>query len=132
VSLFRYDGLRPIAGGPFDRFERTGLGFTYGQWTRFSNEIVIINGRDSNCSTPANIGCISSGGFEQLRYAFNRRLYAEARYEGTADSIGTFTRDGVVLLGYGPTENSRVTIEDVIRRSPLTTNVINLQFTIGY
>jgi hypothetical protein len=132
LSLFRYDGLRPIDGGPFDRFERTGFGFTYGQWTRFSNEIVVINGRDSNCSPPANVDCTSSGGFEQLRYAFNRRLYAEARYEGTADSTGTFTRDGVVLLGYGPTENSRVTIEDVIRHSPLTTNVINFQFTIAY
>ena len=103
LSVFRYDGLRPVAGGPFDRFERTGFGFTYGQWTRFSSETVLVDGWDSNCATPPLIGCTSSGGFEQLRYAFNRRLFAEVRYEGTNDPTGGFTRDGVILLrGTGP------------------------------
>ncbi len=57
LSIFRYDGLRPIAGEPFDRFERTGFGLTYGQWTRFSSETVLINGWDSNCATPRLVGC---------------------------------------------------------------------------
>ncbi|HEV3155059.1 MAG TPA: hypothetical protein VGZ02_14720 [Candidatus Baltobacteraceae bacterium] len=131
VSLFRYDGLRPVAGGPNDRFQRTGYGLTYGQWTRFSSETVLLNGWDSNCATPGYAGCSSSGGFEQLRYAFNRRLYALTRYEGTNSPTGGFTRDGVVLLGYGPSENSRVTVEDVIARAPQT-HTINLQFSIGY
>jgi hypothetical protein len=52
LSAFRYDGLRPTALGPFDRFERSGFGFTYGQWTRFSSEAVLIDGSDSNCVTP--------------------------------------------------------------------------------
>lgn len=132
LSVFRYDGLRPIAGGSGDRFERTGFGLTYGQWMRFSSETVLLNGWDSNCAAPGLNGCTSSGGFEQLRYAFNRRLFAEARYEGTNDPTGGFTRDGVLMLGYGPTENSRITIEDVIERAPQTTNTMNLQFTIGY
>lgn len=132
LSAFRYDGLRPVAGEPYDRFTRIGLGFTYGQWTRFSSELVLIQGWDSNCATPGLTGCKSSGGFEQLRYAFNRKLFAEARYEGTNDPTNGFTRDGVVLLGYGPTENTRLTIEDVIAHSPQTTNTMNLQFTVSY
>ncbi len=132
LSAFRYDGLRPVAGGPFDRFERTGFGFTYGQWTRFSSETVLVNGWDSNCATPRLTGCTSSGGFEQLRYAFNRRLFAEARYEGTNDPTGGFTRDGVILMGYGPTENTRITIEDVIGHVPQTMNTMNAQFSVAY
>ncbi len=132
LTVFRYDGLRPVAGGPDDRFRRTGYAFTYGQWTRFSSEAVLIQGNDSNCGRPLFGGCVSSGGFEQLRYAFNRRLFAEARYEGTDDPTNGFTRDGVTLLGYGPTENSRVTIEDVISESPRTSNTMNLQATIAY
>ena len=132
LTAFHYDGLRPIASEPFDRFERTGFGFTYGQWTRFSSETVYINGWDSNCATPGLTGCTSSGGFEQLRYAFNRRLFAEARYEGTDDPAGGFSRDGVLLLGYGPAENMRVTAEDVISHGPQTSNTMNLQFTVAY
>lgn len=132
LSAFRYDGLRPIAGQPYDRFERTGFGFTYGQWSRFSSEAVFITGWDSNCATPPLAGCRSSGGFEQLRYAFDRRLFAEARYEGTYDPITGFARDGVVLLGYGATENSRITIEDVISHIPETSHTMNAQFTIAY
>ena len=132
LTTWRYDGSRPIGGGPDDRFYRIGYGFTYGQWTRFSSEAVYITGWDSNCATPGLAGCASSGGFEQLRYAFNRKLYAEARYEGTFDPTGGFARDGVLLLGYAPTENSRVTIEDVIAHVPQTTNTMNIQFTVAH
>lgn len=132
LSLFRYDGLRPIAQEPYDRFERTGFGFTYGQWTRFSSETVLVSGWDSNCGPPRLVGCASSGGFEQLRYMFDRRLFAEARYEGTNDPTGGFTRDGVLLMGYGPTENTRVTVEDVISHVPATSNAMNAQFSVAY
>ena len=53
LSVLNYDGLRPTPFGPFDRFNRTLFGFTYGQWTRFSNEAVLIEGNDSNCGTDA-------------------------------------------------------------------------------
>jgi hypothetical protein len=141
LSFFRYSGSHALGAGLLDRFTRTGYGITYGQWTRFSSEAVLINGWDSNCGLPLSpfdrlrvtgVGCASSGGFEQIRYAFDRRLFAEARYEGTQDSGGTFTRDGVVLFGYGPSENARVTVEDVIAHSPATSNTMNAQFTIAY
>jgi hypothetical protein len=135
LSALRYDGLRPVPFGPFDRFTRDVFGFTYGQWTRFSSEAVLIEGTDSNCATlpsAAARGCVSSGGFEQLRYALNRRLFLEARYEGTDDSTTGFTRDGVVLAGYGPSENTRLTVEDVISHQPQTNNTMNAQFSIAY
>jgi hypothetical protein len=132
LSFFRFGATQAIGSGLSDRFTRTGYGITYGQWTRFSSEAVLVKGWDSNCGIPGMTGCASSGGFEQIRYAFDRRLFAEARYEGTSDSGGAFTRDGVVLLGYGPTENSRITIEDVISHSPHTSNTMNAQFTIAF
>ena len=132
LSAFRYDGLRPTSVGPYDRFDRYGFGFSYGQWTRFSSETVLISGTDSNCVTPQIGSCVSSGGFEQLRYALSRRLFAEARYEGTSGGNDGFTRDGVLLLGYGPTENSRITIENVMSNQALQRNTMNAQFTIGY
>ena len=145
LSFFRYGGSQPIGTTSLDHFTRTGYGVTYGQWMRFSSEAVLVQGWDSNCGIPpfpstplragsltAGTGCASSGGFEQIRYAFGRRLFAEARYEGTNDPTNGFTRDGVVLLGYGPTENSRVTIENVIAHSPRTSNTMNAQFTIAY
>jgi hypothetical protein len=135
LSAFRYDGLRPIPGAPYapdDRFTRDGFGFTYGQWTRFSSEAVLIEGNDSNCVTPRYEACVSSGGFEQLRYAFNRRLFAEARYEGTNTPGVGIERDGMLLLGYGPTENTRVTLEDVDAHGADAASALNLQFTIAY
>lgn len=136
LTSFRYDGLRPTPIGPFDRFGRTGFAFTLGQWSRFSSEAVWIVGTDSNCyggpALPNTGGCVSSGGFEQLRYEFDRRLFAEARYEGTNDPTNGFARDGVLLLGYGPFENMRVTVEDVLSQQPRTNNVMNAQFTIAY
>jgi hypothetical protein len=138
LSVLHYNGLRPTPYGPFDRFDRTLYGFTYGQWTRFSSEAVLIEGNDSNCAVaPLTVGaaiggCHASGAFEQLRYAFNRRLFLAARYEGTYDPTNGFARDGVVLAGYGPTENTRFTIEDALSEQPRTGNTMNLQFTVAY
>jgi hypothetical protein len=131
ATVYRYQGARPNAFGQ-DAFWRNGYGFTYDQWGRFSSETVLQQGWDSNCGIAALNGCASSGGFTQLRYQFNRRLFASARYEGTSAPAGGFSRDGVLLLGYGPAENSRVTIEDVIAHAPRTTHTLNLQFSVAY
>ncbi len=131
VSAYRYDGTRPNDTGS-DRFRRTGYGLVYDQWGRVSSETVLQTGWDSSCGIAGFLGCSSSGGFSQLRYRFNRRLYVLGRYEGTEDPTNGFTRDLVGLVGYGPTENSRLTVEDVIRHVPATTHTINIQFTIAY
>jgi hypothetical protein len=130
LTAFRYSGTRPGADGARDSFERTGYGVVFNQWGRLSSENMLVNGNDTDCGIGG--ACQSSGGFTQLRYAFNRRLFALGRYEGTMDPVNGFTRDAVVLLGYGPTENSRVTVEDVIAHSPQTTHTMNIQFTIAY
>src|SRR5579862_3753338 len=64
LSFFRYAATGAIGAGLSDHFTRTGYGITYGQWTRFSSEAVLINGWDSDCR--AGVGCASSGGFEQI------------------------------------------------------------------
>ncbi len=130
LTAFRYSGTRPLASGGLDTFQRTGYGVVFNQWGRLSSENMLINGNDTDCGIGA--ACQSSGGFTQLRYAFNRKLFALGRYEGTTDPVNGFTRDAILLLGYGPTENSRITIEDVIAHSPQTTHTMNLKYTIAY
>jgi hypothetical protein len=128
-GVYHYRGERPVGTGAFDRFTRIGYSVVVesGRWT---SESLLQTGWDSDRGD--GTGAASSGGFTQLRYAFSRRLFALARYEGTSESIpGTFSRDGVLLLGYAPTRNSRITVEDVIFHTPQTMNTMNLQFTIG-
>jgi len=127
LSAYRYGGERPDAPSFVDRFQRTGYAVVFGKG-KWTSESLLQTGWDSSI---AGAGYRSSGGFTQLRYAFSRRFFALARYEGTNDPAG-FARDGVVLLGYAPMENARFTIEDVIARTPLTTHTMNAQFTIGY
>ena len=131
LSAYRYDGTRPTATGP-DRFRRTGFGVVYDEWGRLSSETVLQTGWDSHCGIAGFSGCGSSGGFTQLRYRFNRKLFVLGRYEGTSDPSSGFTRDTVALLGYGPSEKTRLTIEDVIEHQPATTHTMNLQLTIAY
>jgi hypothetical protein len=131
LTAFRYQGTRPTPAGP-DSFWRQGYGLTYNQWGRFSNENVLITGWDGNCGVVLGQGCSSSGAFTQLRYQFNHRLFVSGRYEGTNDPTNGFTRDGVLMLGYGPGENSRIVLEDVISHTPQTNHTLNLQFSLAY
>lgn len=134
VSAYRYEGSRPspIAGGAPDRFSRTGYALTFDNFTRWEFDNVLQTGWDSNCSVVGYAGCASSGGFTQARYMFDKRLFALARYEGTNDPTAGFARDAVVLIGYGPTQHSRITLEDVIAAPPSPRNTINLQVLLAY
>jgi len=131
VAAYRYQGIRPTVAG-LDSFSRTAYALTYDQWGSLSSETLLQTGNDSTCGPAGSGPCASSGGFTQVRYRFGRRFFALGRYEGTNDPTSGFTRDGVLLLGYGPSENSRFTIEDVIRHVPQTTHTMNAQFTIAY
>jgi len=132
VTAYHYSGARLLPGGVVDNFWRNGAGLVYNNYTRWEWDNVLQQGWDTNCESPGYSGCATSGGFTQLRYMFNAHLFAEARYEGTQDPTNRFQRDGVILLGYGPTENTRITLEDVISHVPQTTHTMNLQFTIAY
>ncbi len=128
LTYYHYEGERPDVAALLDRFVRQGYAivFNSGKWT---SESLIQTGFDSSYN---GVGYPSSGGFTQLRYAWAPRWFALARYEGTNDPNNGFQRDGVLLLGYGPSHNSRITLEDVIEHIPNTTNTMNVQFTIGY
>jgi hypothetical protein len=130
LTAFRYAGARPDANGNPEQFQRYGYGVVYDQWGKLSLENVLTAGSDADCGI--GTACRSSGGFSQLRYAFTKRLFGLVRYEGTNDPVNGFTRDAVILLGYGPSINSRFTIEDVITRTPATTHTMNAQYTIAY
>jgi hypothetical protein len=129
LTAYRYTGTRPALAGP-ERFTRSGAGIVWNQWGRLSSETVLQTGTDADCGL--GVACASSGGFTQLRYAFSTRLYALARYEGTNDPTNGFARDAVVMLGYGPAENARITVEDVVQHVPQTTHTLNVQYTIAY
>lgn len=130
LTAYRYQGTRPTPYGVNDSFQRTGYGITWNQWGRLSSESILQSGWDSNCFGGL-FGCSSSGGFSQLRYEFNNKLYVSGRYEGTYDSLGNFARDAVLMGGWAPTEHSRLTIEDVIQHTPATTHTMNVQLTVA-
>lgn len=127
LTYYHYEGERPDLAALRDRFTRQGyaLVFNDGRWT---SETLLQTGWDSSVN---GLGAASSGGFTQLRYAWAPRWFALARYEETNDTSG-FARDTVMLLGYGPSRNARLTLEDVIAPAPATTNTMNLQLTVGY
>ncbi len=130
LGLYHYAGERPLIPGSLDHFTRTGFSVVVqsGRWT---SESLMQTGWDTDPGT--GYGVASSGGFTQLRFTIDRRLFALARYEGTSETLpGTFSRDGVLLLGYAPMRNARITIEDVISHTRQTNNTMNVQFTIGY
>ncbi len=101
LSTYHYEGARP--DGPLvDRFWRQGYGVTFGS-RKWVSESVWQTGNDSAFER-TNAAAMSSGGFTQLRYEIDRRLFALARYEGTngptsAGATGGFERDFVGLLG---------------------------------
>lgn len=130
LTAIRYSGARPDGNGNPERFQRYAYGIVFDQWGKLSLENVLTSGTDADCGIGGR--CRSSGGFSQVRYAFTKRLFGLVRYEGTDDAVKGFARDTVVLLGFGPTVNSRFTIEDAIRHSPGTTHTLNAQFTIAY
>lgn len=137
LSLYRYAGKRDVTDGDTgigyvfdpDRFTRTGAGvrYEYGRWT---SETVLQENTDTNADG-LGTGFHSSGGFTQLRYAINARLFGLARYDGTNDNNG-FSRSFTALLGLRTSANSRISIEDVITHVPLAQHTLNAQFTIAY
>ena len=128
LTGYRYEGVRPTPAGA-DDFWRMGYGARLRsvgavlERSRAADRMGLDLRRHAR--SPAARRAAAS---TQLRYQFNRKLFVLGRYEGTNDPTNGFTRDGVVLLGYGPSENTRLTIEDVISHVPQTTHTMNIQF----
>ena len=129
LSAYRYAGDRPD-GAFTDRFWRGGYGLTYatGRWT---SETVLQTGHDTSfdgAGTPA----ASSGGFTQLRFEFNRRLFGLVRYDGTNDPKNGLARSFVGEVGFRVSRNARFTVEDVVQHVPQTKHTMNAQYTVAY
>lgn len=129
LSLYRYDGRRPDGLGT-NRFWRQGFGIVAGD-ARWTSETVLQTGHDGSIDGGGTPGS-SSGGFTQLRYELNRRVFAVARYEGTNDPVNGIARDFVGTLGYRMTRNSRLTVEDVVQHVPWTKHTLNTQYLVAY
>jgi hypothetical protein len=129
LAAYRYDGSRPLEP-VVDRFWRQGYALAYAS-ERWAADVLLQRGRDAQLDGTSG-AAESSGGFAQLRYAFDRRWFALVRYEGTNDSLGAFARDLVPLVGYRVSRNARFTVEDVIEHVPATKHTLNAQYTVGY
>ena len=125
LATYAYGGMD--GGGSADRSTRRGLSVAY-SGNRWSGETLWQTGWDSAAN---GAGAASSGGFAQIRYQAGPRLFGLVRYEGTDDPSG-FLRRAIVLAGFRPARNARITIEDAISRTSSTSNALTLQFTAAY
>ena len=128
VSGYRYAGMRPDADFT-NRFSRTGFGLSYsrGRWT---SDTVLQTGTDSSFDG-AGTTFVSSGGFSQLRYEFNRKVFGLVRYDGRQDTSG-FARSTTALVGYRAARNTRFTLEDTISHIPNAKHVLIAQYALAY
>ncbi len=129
LATYRYAGARPLDGG-VDRFWRQGYDMTV-RTRSLEIDAVLQTGDDDRPGDGAG-PAVSSGGFAQVRYAFDRRTFASLRYEGTNDRTNGFLRQLVPLIGYRVTRNSRLTIEDVITHVPVAKHALGTQYTVAY
>lgn len=128
LSAYHYAGTRP--GLVADAFARQGAGAVLVSG-RFEVDSVFQTGHDSSADG-AGVAARSAGGFSQIRYQFSPYVFGLARYEGTADGTGAFSRDFVGLLGTRIGHRERLTIEDVVQHVPQTKHTLNAQITIAF
>lgn len=128
LTYYGYVGKRPDMA-LVDDFWRQGLGLTYAS-TRWAADLVWQLGNDSTfLGAPTAVK--SGGGFAQLRYQMNLRMFALVRYDAANGPPGSVMHDLVPLLGFRLSHNSRFTIEDVLQNAPQPSDTLNLQYTVG-
>jgi hypothetical protein len=125
---YQYSGTRPL-GIVADRFRRQGVALT-SVTGRAATSLLLQTGTDSSAD---GIGgaVVSSGGYLQEEWTFNRRLIGTVRYDGL-NAPGAFARATTLSLSYRPYARARWTIEDVIATQPQTTHTLNLGWLFAY
>jgi hypothetical protein len=129
LAFYRYEGRRPD-GDLINRFQRTGYGLVYAQG-RWESDTVLQTGWDTSMDGLGN-GTPSSGGFTQLRYAFSPRVFGLLRIDGTNNAAAGLVRTSTYLIGYRPSRNARLTLENTLSHTPQTHNDVVLQYTTAY
>ncbi len=128
LSMYGYQGRRPLRPIP-DSFFRQGFGANY-RSGKLVVDAVLQNGNDSS-SSGFGFSDHSSGGFLQLRWAFDPALFALARYDGTHDSTRLY-RSLTLTTGRRLTQNTRLTVDDVITHAPLTKHTLTAGLLLAY
>ena len=129
VSAYRYDGERPLQPRA-DRFWRQGYGVSFVE-RRWTIDAVLQNGFDGSADG-TGAGALGSGGFVQLRYAFQPGLFGILRFDGTTDPASGLYRSVLVGGGVRATRNSRFTFEDVITHVPQAKHTFNAALLLAY
>ncbi len=129
LTLFAlgYDGRRSF-DGTVDAFQRACYVAVAdrGPWTL---SLGYTRGYDTNAAP--GVPATSSAGLVMLHRDLDAHTFLEARYEGIADSLGTFQRLGVIGAGRTLTRNVRITVEDGISRDTRTHNMLHVVTAIG-
>jgi hypothetical protein len=127
LSAYDYQGRRSL--GPIDdAFRRRGVGLNVYRG-KLAIETLLQTGFDTSPNGDG-VGIASSGGYAQLRYQLPHATFALLRYDGVADTSGSFSRSLTVGMTHLLTRGLRIGAEDVIAHSPQTTNTFNL--TLGF
>lgn len=131
LSAYRYDGTRPVAGAD-DRFWREGYAIGAGRG-RLRVDLVYQRGFDSRASEAGALR--STGGFAQARYDVTDKLFGIARYDGVADTAGSFARSLIAGAGYRIARNARFTVFDTVHRDAdggIRRNTLSTQLLLAY
>lgn len=127
AEVYRYGGSRLLDSG-VDRFERTGYGVS-SFFGRSSFTVALQRGYDS--SPTGGSGVSSSGGFVQERYQTGSEGFFIARYDGTNDSVGTFSRSFTFGGGTVFARAFRIELEDSLTHSLQTHNTFSIVLGFG-
>ncbi|MDB5072140.1 MAG: hypothetical protein JWM87_3251 [Candidatus Eremiobacteraeota bacterium] len=126
-AAYSYDGKRD-AGTVRDEFHRHALAMNAyrGRWAL---ETLLQTGYDSSPNGDGE-GIASSGGYAQLRYRFDSATFGIVRYDGVADTSGSFERSLTVGATRRIGKGLRLGAEDVIRHGERTTHEFHA--TLGF
>jgi hypothetical protein len=125
---YQYQGTRPLGIVP-DRFMRQGVALT-SIVGRAATSLLLQTGTDSSADGLGG-AVVSSGGYLQEEWRFNRRLIGTVRYDGL-NAPGAFARTTTLSLSYRPYPRARWTLEDVIATQPQTTHTLNIGWLFAY
>ena len=127
LAAYAYDGKRDV-GPVLDEFRRHALALNAyrGRWAL---ETLLQTGYDSSPNGDG-VGAASSGGYAQLRYRFDSATFGIVRYDGVADTTGTFERSLTVAATRRIGKGLRLGAEDVIRHGERTTHEFHA--TLGF
>lgn len=115
---YRYDGTRPLSTR--DAFWRQGFSLIRRDGKE-EVDVLVQTGNDSSVA-PFSSQAMSSGGFAQLRWAFDPGLVGIVRYDRVSDALSGAQSSVTGTLLFRPHRDMRFTVEDVFSGGHQTLN----------